>query len=51
MNFLVSWKTTLAGIGATLAAAGHLITQLSSGNTGSIGTDLPLILADRKSVV
>jgi hypothetical protein len=41
----ISWKTTVLGIGALLTAAGHLLTTLAGGDTSSIASDLPAILA------
>lgn len=43
--FLMNWKTTIAGIGALLTSTGHLLTNLASGDTSSIATDLPMIMA------
>lgn len=45
ISFLMSWKTTIAGFGALLTSLGHLLTNLANGDTSSIATDLPMILA------
>lgn len=45
MNFLLNWKTTIAGAGALLTALGHLMNALSNGDTSSLASDGPLIIA------
>ena len=45
MNFMDNWKTTALGAGALLTALGHLLNALANGDTSTIATDLPLILA------
>jgi len=42
---LANYKTAIAGIGAALTAGGHLLTHLSTGDTSTIATDVPLIIA------
>lgn len=42
---LSNWKTTIAGAGAALTAAGHLLTHLASGDTSTLAADIPLLLA------
>jgi len=43
-SLIINWKTTLAGIGIGLGAAGHLATALSTGDTSTIMADGMLIL-------
>lgn len=45
MNFLVSWKTTIAGVAALMSALGHLLNALANGDTSTLATDAPLIIA------
>ena len=45
MNFLVNWKTTIAGVAALMSAAGHLLNAIANGDTSTIATDGPLIIA------
>lgn len=45
MNIFHNWITSLAGLGAILTAAGHLVTSLTTGDTSAIGHDLPAIIA------
>lgn len=41
----MNWKTTLAGAGAALTAAGHLVSHIAAGDTSTIMADVPLIIA------
>jgi len=41
----INWRTTLAGVGALLTAAGHLTVALSHGDTSTIPTDFAAIIA------
>jgi hypothetical protein len=45
LAILSNWKTGIAGTGAALTAAGHMLTHLSNGDTSTLATDLPLLLA------
>lgn len=45
LTVLGNWKTTIAGTGAALTAAGHLLTHLASGDTSTLAADIPLMLA------
>lgn len=45
MSIIVNWKTSLTGIGALLVALGHLIGAISHGDTSTLMTDLPAIMA------
>lgn len=45
LSLIVSYKTTIAGVGALLTSLGHLLTNLANGDTSSLATDLPMIMA------
>ena len=40
-----NWKTTIAGIGAALAAVSHLLLAIKSGDTSSLVADVTAIMA------
>ena len=40
-----NWRTTLAGLGAVSLGLGHLLTHLAAGDTSTLATDLPAIIA------
>ena len=44
-NILCNWKTTGAGVGGILLAAGHLLTTVTAGDYSSVMTDGGVILA------
>lgn len=45
LSILLSYKTTIAGVGAFCTSLGHLLTNLANGDTSSLATDLPMIMA------
>ena len=40
-----NWKTTAAGIAAVLTALGHLLHALATGDSSTLVTDVPAIIA------
>jgi hypothetical protein len=42
---LANWKTTVAGIAAVMTALGHLLHALATGDSSTLVTDVPAIIA------